>query len=159
MQKCCLRNYTKMECGCKVHAHIPLELLCYGGSHESKWCRWSYIVPLAPLEKVMSIFLVYIFLDMLCCRLIVIGWFYVNDYCSLSFVVYNSRNVIIGLCLHDALSLYVAHWTSLGFTTLVTSTLVADVGAFELVNSELNFFGVCVDIGTSLMAYVSKEYV
>jgi len=36
LQKCCLQSYTKMECGRKVHAPTPLEILCYGGSHESR---------------------------------------------------------------------------------------------------------------------------
>jgi hypothetical protein len=57
------------------------------------------------------------------------------------------------------LSLYVAHSTSLGSTTLVTSAMATSVGAFELVYSELNLFGVCMGLGTSLMAYVLKSYV
>jgi hypothetical protein len=75
-------------------------------------------------------------------------------------VVYSSRNIIIGLCLHDAyLSLYVAHSTFLGFVALITLVMAINVGACELVYSELNLFGVYMDLRTSLMAYVSKAYV
>jgi len=76
------------------------------------------------------------------------------------FLVCNSRNIIIGLCLHDAyLSLYVAHSNSLGFVALITSTMATSVGACELVYSELNLVGVYMGLRTSLMAYVSKAYV
>jgi hypothetical protein len=37
--------------------------------------------------------------------------------------------------------------------------MATSVGAFELVYSKLSLFGVCMDIGTSLMAYMSKAYV
>jgi hypothetical protein len=57
------------------------------------------------------------------------------------------------------LNLYVAHSTSLRFATFVTSAMATSVGAFELVYNELNLFGVYMGLGTSLAAYVSKEYV
>ncbi len=75
------------------------------------------------------------------------------------FVVCSLRNIIIGLCLHDALNLYVTHSTSVRFVALVTSTMAVNVGAFKLVYSELSLFRVYMGLGTLLMTYMSKVYV
>jgi hypothetical protein len=54
-------------------------------------------MPLKPLEEVMLIILMYVFLDVLCCKLIAIGWFYTNDYCSLSLEAIGAWTQNIGI--------------------------------------------------------------